>query len=371
VIRRLFLLTLSIALPAAAAAPHEWAVAYQNVQARGARAIFNVWNPYVEAPGEFSLAQLWLIAGTPKGQQTLEVGWHVFPSHYGDTRTHLFIYDGKCYNHDCGSFVQTNFDVVLGGPLSCTSVDGGPQCEIALEFVRSDSGDWWLKVDGAEVGYYPASLFDPAGLGRNAVTIEAGGEIVNQSANGLHTTTNMGSGRAPSEGYGRAAYVRGIQYLDMNGVYRAATSLTTTTPGAYQTAWIDGMFFFGGPGRVQSETTLRAASTSAATIATPSTLTVAFTIDATLDDDVIVGAALSNVALLPDDRRVSLKSGSNAAVRSFSVPAGVAPGSYDLTATIWRDRNRNGVIDSNDPLLGTVTYPNAITVAPTRRRASR
>jgi Neprosin len=369
--RRLLLLTLFIALPAAAAAPHEWAVAYQNVEARGARAVFNVWNPYVEQPGEFSLAQLWLIAGTPKGQQTLEVGWHVFPNLYGDTKTHLFLYDGECYNLQCGHFVQTNFDVVLGGPLSCTSVDGGPQCEIALEFARADSGDWWLKVDGAWVGYYPASRFDSAGLGRNAVTIEAGGEIVNQSAGGLHTTTNMGSGRAPSDGYGHAAYVRAIQYADMSGAWHNATSLTTTTPGHYQTAWIDGMFFFGGPGRVQSETTLRSASTSAATVAAPSTLTVAFTIDATLDDDVIVGAALANLGLMPDDRRVSLKSGSNAAVRSFAVPANLAAGAYDLTATLWRDRNRNGVIDNNDPILGTLTYPGAITVAPARRRASR
>src|ERR1051325_2098931 len=356
--RRRLLLTIFIALPAAAAAPHEWAVAYQNVEARGARAIFNVWNPYVEQPGEFSLAQLWLIAGTAKGQQSLEVGWHVFPNLYGDTKTHLFIYDGECYNLQCGHFVQTNFDVVLGGSLNCTSVDGGPQCEIALQFARADPGDWWLEVDGIWVGYYPAARFDPAGLGRNAVTVEAGGEIVNQSAAGLHTTTSMGSGRAPCDGYGRAAY-------------HDATSLTTTTPGQYQTAWIDGRFFFGGPGRAQSATTLRSASASSTTVTAPSTLTVAFTIDATLDDDVIVGAALENLGLMPDDRRVALKSGSNAAVRSFAVPANLAAGTYDLTATVWRDRNRNGVIDNSDPVLGTVTYPGAITVAPTRRRASR
>src|ERR1044071_5819849 len=332
--RRLLLLPIFIALPAAAApSPHEWAVAYQNVDARGARAVFNVWNPYVEQPGEFSLAQLWLIAGTPQGQQTLEAA--------------------------------------IGGPRSCTSTDGGPQCEIALEFARADNGDWWLKVDGVPVGYYPAARFDPAGLGRNAVTIEAGGEIINQSAGGLHTTTSMGSGRAPSDGYGHAAYVRAIQYAAMSGAYHNATSLTTTTPGNYQTAWIDGMFFFGGPGRVQSATTLRAVSTSSATVAAPSTLTVAFTIDATLDDDVIVGAALANLGLMPDDRRVALKSGSNAAVRSFAVPANLAAGTYDLTATVWRDRNRNGVIDNTDPILGRITYPGAITVAPARRRASR
>ena len=362
------------------AAPHEWAVAYQNVQARGARATFNVWNPLVEQPGEFSLAQLWLIGGTAKGQQTLEAGWQVFPNLYGDNRTRLFIYDGKCYNLDCGHFVQTSSEVILGGPLSCTSVDGGPQCEVALEYARSDAGDWWLKVDGVWVGYYPASLFDPAGLGKNAVTIEAGGEIVNQSAGGLHTTTSMGSGRAPSEGYRHAAYVRGIQYADMGNTYRDATSLSTTIPGSYQTAvinttrdsfWGNSSIFFGGPGRLLSDTKLRSASTSSATISTPSTVTIAFTIDATLDDHVIVGAALQTIPIVADDRRVSLTAGSNAVVRSFAVPAGIAPGSYDLSATMWRDMNRNGVIDSNDQLLGTLTYANAITVAAPRRRASR
>ena len=58
------------------------------------------------------------------------------------------------------------------------------------------------------------------------------------------------------------------------------------------------------------------------------------------------------------------------AVRSFDVPAGVTPGSYDLNAAMWRDMNRNGVIDVGDQHLGTLTYPNAITVAATRKRAS-
>src|SRR6185436_15855919 len=62
------------------AAPHEWAAAYSDLENRGGRATFNVWNPFVEQPGEFSLSQLWLTGGTAKGQQTLEAGWHVFPN---------------------------------------------------------------------------------------------------------------------------------------------------------------------------------------------------------------------------------------------------------------------------------------------------
>jgi Neprosin len=364
--------------------PHEWAAAYSYAENRGGRATFNVWNPFVEQPGEFSLSQLWLTGGTNKGQQTLEAGWHVFPNLYGDNRTRLFIYSsvagtpGGCYNLDCGRFVQTSSAVILGAPLACTSVDGGPQCEVTLEYARSDSGDWWLKVDGAWIGYYPASLFDPAGLGRSATAIEVGGEIVNQSAQGVHTATSMGSGRPPSEGYGHAAYIRNIQYLDMGSNYRDVASLSTTTPnGNYNIAVNGTSIFFGGPGRVLSETKLVSASPASSALSAPSTLAIAFTIQATLTDNVIVGAALqpagssaTAVAIAADDRKVAVAAGSNTAVRSFEVPAGVAPGAYDLTAAMWRDMNRNGVIDVSDQSLGTLTYPNAITVAATRKRAA-
>jgi hypothetical protein len=367
------------------ASPHEWAAAYSYVENRGGRATFNVWNPFVEQPGEFSLSQLWLIGGTNKGQQTLEAGWHVFPNLYGDSRTRLFIYSsvagspGGCYNLDCGRFVQTSSAVILGAPLACTSVDGGPQCEVTLEYARSDSGDWWLRVDGAWIGYYPASLFDPAGLGRSATAVEVGGEIVNQSSQGVHTATSMGSGRPPSEGFGHAAYIRNIQYLDMGSNYRDVPSLSTTTPnGNYSVAVNGTSIFFGGPGRLLSETKLLSASPSTTALSAPSTLAIAFTIFATLTDNVIVGAALqptgssaSAIAIAADDRKVALTAGNNTAVRSFEVPAGVIPGSYDLTATMWRDMNRNGVIDVGDQPLGTLTYPSAITVAATRKRASR
>jgi hypothetical protein len=374
VLHKLLPLLFAVATQAfASASPHEWAIAYQNVENHGGRATFNVWNPFVEQPGEFSLSQLWLLGGSSRGEQTLEAGWQVSRNLYGDDRTHLFIYSSAagCYNLECRGFVQTDPAVVLGGPLACTSSEGGPQCEITLEYTRSDTGDWWFKVDGAPIGYYPASLFDPAGLGRAATAIEVGGEVVNQSAGGLHTTTWMGSGRAPSEGLGHAAYIRGVQYVDMGNSYRDAASLITETPGSYQIAAMDGYIFFGGPGRALSQTTLRAASTSSSTVMTPSTATIAFTIDATMDDNVIVGAALGNAAMLADDRKVALTAGSNAAVRSFTIPPGLASGSYTLSATIWRDLNRNGVIDANDRLLGTVTYPNAVTVVAPRLRASR
>src|SRR5437764_12709782 len=150
----------------------------------------------------------------------------------------------------------------------------------------------------------------------------------------------MGSGRPPSEGYGHAAYVRNIQYLDAGNNYRDVPSLGTTSPNSYPNVVVDGTsIFFGGPGRALPETKLLAASPSTTALSAPSTLAIAFTIEATLTDNVIVGATLqptgssaTAVAIAADDRKVAVAAGSNTAVRSFDVPSGMAPGSYDLTA---------------------------------------
>src|SRR6185437_2441959 len=114
------------------------------------------------------------------------------------------------------------------------SSDGGPQTEISLGYQRdSGTGNWWLMVDGTWAGYYPSSLFDSEGIAGGSDRIEFGGEIVNDWVvndwgNG-HTTTDMGSGHFPSEGYQHSAYIRLLQYFDANGVLQNATSLTQDT----------------------------------------------------------------------------------------------------------------------------------------------
>lgn len=41
----------------------------------GAQAIINVWAPHVESQDEFSLAQIWIVSGSGKDLNTIEVGW--------------------------------------------------------------------------------------------------------------------------------------------------------------------------------------------------------------------------------------------------------------------------------------------------------
>ncbi|MFI5180061.1 MAG: neprosin family prolyl endopeptidase [Thermoanaerobaculia bacterium] len=260
---------------AASAPPHEYAHAYQTVNNSGMQANFNVWSPAVDAPTEFSLSQLWADRGSTSdnSHQTVETGWQNYPQLYGDTKSHLFIYSTSgnyqpgtgCYNLDCPRFVQINSTVVIGSSFTSYSTQGGVQYEIPLGFYRDPSSPhhWWLKVNGSWVGYYPNSLFNSQGLADYSAEIDFGGEIVNTSNGGLHTTTDMGSGHFPSEGLGFAAYARALQYWDLSGNLLDATGLTRqVTDASYydlslhsssDATWRQ-YFYFGGPGRSASPT---------------------------------------------------------------------------------------------------------------------
>jgi len=37
--------------------------------------MINVWAPHVESLDEFSLAQIWIVSGSGKDLNTIEVGW--------------------------------------------------------------------------------------------------------------------------------------------------------------------------------------------------------------------------------------------------------------------------------------------------------
>lgn len=76
-----------------------------------------------------------------------------------------------------------------------------------------------MSFRGTTMGYYPASLFDSAGLGNSASRVAFGGEVINQWAGGAHTSTDMGSGAAPDLGWQHAAYVRNMMVRDSSYDY--------------------------------------------------------------------------------------------------------------------------------------------------------
>jgi hypothetical protein len=254
---------------------HEYAVATQpGLTNYGSHATLNIWDPNVGGGNEFSLAQTWVVGGGGGApNQTLEVGWQVFPDKYGDNLPHLFVFstqDGYaafsqnpqdlskgCYNLDCGQFQMVNWAFWPGEALGTGSVTGGQQAELDVAWVKMTGANgvtpgWWLAVNGTWIGYFPLSLYAPGALYDYANRIDFGGEIINNNSNNVHTTTGMGSGAYPGAGYGSAAYQSNIYYFGapdnasatwVNGLQKAIDN-----PGCYDINIYGASFYFGGPG---------------------------------------------------------------------------------------------------------------------------
>ncbi|KAL5201971.1 hypothetical protein ABZP36_012923 [Zizania latifolia] len=244
---------------------HEHAVGYiSGGQFYGAKASLNVWPAKVASPAEFSLSQIWLISGSfGNDLNTIEAGWQVSPQLYGDNNPRFFTYwtndayqETGCYNLHCSGFVQTNARIAMGAAISPISSYAGGQFDITLLIWKDPKqGHWWLQLgSGALVGYWPSFLFSH--LGARADMAQFGGEVVNTRPSGSHTPTQMGSGRFPGEGYGRAAYFRNVQVVDWdnNLIPAAGLRLLADRPSCYDIAGGQGgawgsYFYYGGPGR--------------------------------------------------------------------------------------------------------------------------
>lgn len=241
---------------------YQYAHAFQRVENKGAESSLNVWSPHTQASAEFSLSQIWIARGDEDDLETVEAGWQVYRDKYGDRNARLFIYftpdnykDRGCYNLFCSAFVQTDNSILLGGKFEKYSVKGGNQRYITLRWQLGGSNNaWWLRLGNKWIGYYPNSLFDRKGIKNKAAKVDFGGEITDYKPGGKHTSTDMGSGSWPSEGFRYAAFQRHIRYLDSNLVPRTPL-LTEIRTDRYcydievktGSSW-GTYFFFGGPG---------------------------------------------------------------------------------------------------------------------------
>jgi hypothetical protein len=64
----------------------------------------------------------------------------------------------------------------------------------------------------SDIGQDPSSHIN---LAVNAETVALCGEVFNSMPkDGHHTSAQMGSGHFPSEGFGKASFIRNIQYMD-------------------------------------------------------------------------------------------------------------------------------------------------------------
>ncbi|KAG0538020.1 hypothetical protein BDA96_03G199800 [Sorghum bicolor] len=120
---------------------HEHAVGYvAGDEYYGAKASINVWAPQVSTASEFSLSQIWVIAGSfGNDLNTIEAGWQVSPQLYGDNAPRFFTYwttdayqTTGCYNLLCSGFIQTNSRIAMGAAISPTSAYNAGQFDISL-----------------------------------------------------------------------------------------------------------------------------------------------------------------------------------------------------------------------------------------------
>ncbi len=207
-------------------ASHYYARSQMFVNNHGGEGYFNVWSPFAVVPSEMSLAQIGVARmGHPTlPSETVEAGWHVLGSIYGDFSPRLFVYftttgykaggNGQGgYNMSQTGWVQVSRTITPGTILTSVSVLGGEQVEFYLR-VELHEGKWWIRYNDEFVGYYPASLFAQDGLGTQGNRVTFFGETFDDPNVPGMTVTDMGSGKFPGlDTWKRsAAYLRYLQY---------------------------------------------------------------------------------------------------------------------------------------------------------------
>jgi hypothetical protein len=215
----------SIELPEEGASPHLYASSAQFDINFGGEGWLSLNPAWVEWSNEFSLMQTSFSNDESGVKQTAEVGWQVYKQMYGDWIPHLFIFyttngyreqgDGKGgYNTDVAGWVQHDNLIFPRSTFSALSTPGGAQFMIHIK-VQLWQGNWWVRVQGRWMGYYPASLFQGGGstfssLGDHANRISFYGEITDQPRDKRDTRTDMGSGIFADRRWPWAAFQRNL-----------------------------------------------------------------------------------------------------------------------------------------------------------------
>jgi hypothetical protein len=168
--------------------------------------------PTVSGVGPHSLVQL-AISRFTSNEMTVEFGWNVDRSLYGNANPHLFTYvnkdnystngkpGGDCYNCNFTPFAGASF--VPGQELS-------PSGTTAVQFAALYfEGNWWLAVQGSWIGYLNSSFW--GGVFTSSQRQLYFGEVYDP---GPAPTTQMGNGTFGSD---IGSLVMGLPYLFTTG----------------------------------------------------------------------------------------------------------------------------------------------------------
>jgi hypothetical protein len=206
---------------------HKYAYSAHWVTCYGTEGNINAWDPYLEWSDEFSLGQSALTRGSGSSKQTIESGHQECRDIYSDWVPHLFVFyttngytergDNKGgYNQDVDGWVQYSSRIFPAALSTPASTFGGTQYILNLKW-QLWQGNWWFRVNGSWIGYYPASLFNSTGLRSEAEKVAWYGEIVDSGDHAGTTRTDMGNGHWPYEGWQRCAYMSNLSYQSGTG----------------------------------------------------------------------------------------------------------------------------------------------------------
>ncbi|KAK4761842.1 hypothetical protein SAY87_029726 [Trapa incisa] len=232
-----------------------------------AKGDIRVWNPYVEHDHEWSNSQVALQNGPYHHFESVESGWAVNPSLYGDRQTRFFVYwtvDASkttgCFDLTCPGFVQTNQEIAIGAAIYPISTPDGLPYQITIYIFKDMiTSNFWVQYNGVNVGYWPADLFTSLKL--TVETVQWGGEVYSSKVGGgaaatPHTATQMGSGQFPEYMEDVSGWVKRLRVRDNSMTLKAPDWAGTYSDEyrcynvRYVTDYVeDPEFYYGGPGR--------------------------------------------------------------------------------------------------------------------------
>ncbi|XP_054813490.1 uncharacterized protein LOC129314145 [Prosopis cineraria] len=245
---------------------HEYASVFvKGGKYYGGKATMSIWEPTV-LKDEYSISQIWVISDADsQNLNTIEAGWQVHPQLYGDDATRLFTYwtsdsykSTGCYDLLCSGFVQLDTGIAVGGRITPLSVYGDANSQYGITIMiwkDVSNGDWWMQYGDKVMGYWDSSLFSH--LFDSATAIQLGGEVLNSESDSQHTTTQMGSGHFPAEGFGKASYFNNIKYINGQNQLVPAGNLVPYIDHSncydlrtdHNDDW-GNFFYYGGPGHI-------------------------------------------------------------------------------------------------------------------------
>lgn len=253
---------------------HRYARARQFGAIFGGSGVLSCFNPAVECDDDFSLIQIGLSNRDLGYMQTVEAGLQDSEDRNGDSVPHLFVYyttngytskgdDEGGYDAEVDGWIQHDNLIFPGAAFTVYSTIGGPQFCVPLKY-QLFRGKWWLRCLGRWIGCYPARLFMGdksvfSTLGDHANALSFFGEIFDSDDVSGRTTTDMGSGRWPRDGWTEAGYLHNLKLQsDRAGTmqdFDGSSAMFESDPDMYRieahfnsgTTW-ESFVWVGGPG---------------------------------------------------------------------------------------------------------------------------